>query len=65
MDPEIKPEGGMVEPKLVRRAGNLGWLAISQSPATVKIAVFGRTEDDAAENFAVALARWTRLLADN
>lgn len=50
-----------VEPDMIRRDGERGWLAISPKGAVLRIAVVGPAEDEARASFVESLAAWARL----
>jgi hypothetical protein len=56
--PEIASE---IEPVLVRRARDLGWLALSPKHARFPIGVTALTEEEASALFCQSYLRWTEI----
>ena len=50
-----------MRPRILPRAGG-GWLAANQPGAPLTLGVTGKTAEEAAERFAVAVAKWSALL---
>lgn len=47
-----------LDPVLIERANNMGWLALTPPDSPWRIGVLGADATDAREHFAEALGRW-------
>jgi hypothetical protein len=62
---EILPLQKEATPRLVRRARDLGWLAVSPDDCRIQIGVTGDTAESAAQAFGESYAKWFDLFTAN